>query len=307
MKQSGSKIVIYAAIAGNVAIAAVKFFAAAVTGSSAMLSEAIHSIVDTGNGLLLLFGIRQSHKPADDQHPFGHGLELYFWTLIVAIMIFAVGGGISMYEGILRVIHPHPVENIGWTYAVLGCSIVFESVSWTIAFREFKKRKCGMGWWEAVAKSKDPTTFTVFFEDTAALAGLVVALTGIAAGHHFHLPALDGVAAILIGLILMVVATALAYETKSLLVGESADRATIDDVCAVTAEDPAVDHCVRARTMHFGPNEVLLAMDAEFKAELSSQDLAAAIDRLEGKIRLRHPEIKYIYFEAKAILRTSGE
>lgn len=307
MKQSGSKIVIYAAIAGNLAIAAVKFLAAAVTGSSAMLSEAIHSIVDTGNGLLLLFGIRQSNRPPDDLHPFGRGLELYFWTLIVAILIFGIGGGISMYEGILRVIHPHPVDNIVWTYAVLGCSIVFESISWTIAFREFKKHKGKLGWWESVQKSKDPTTFTVFFEDTAALAGLVVALAGIAAGHHFHLPVLDGVAAIIIGLILMVVATALAVETKSLLIGESADRAVIDDVCRITAADPAVDHCVRARTMHFGPEQVLLAMDAEFKANLTGLDLAAAIDRLEKKIRDRQPHIKYIYFEAKAMRGTAGE
>lgn len=306
MKQSGSKVVIFAAIAGNVAIATVKFIAAAVTGSSAMLSEAIHSIVDTGNGLLLLFGMRQSNRPADDDHPFGRGLELYFWTLIVAILIFGIGGGISMYEGILRVIHPHPVDNIGVTYAVLGASIFFESVSWTVAFREFRMHKGAMGWWESVQKSKDPTTFTVFFEDSAALAGLTVALAGIAAGHHFNLPVLDGVAAIIIGLILMVVATALAVETKSLLIGESADRATIEDVCAVTAADEAVDHCVRARTMHFGPNEVLLAMDAEFRAELGGQEIAGAIDRLEARIRERHPEIKYIYFEAKAIRKTAG-
>ena len=301
MKQSGSKVVIFAAIAGNIAIAVIKFIAAYVTGSSAMLSEAVHSLVDTGNGLLLLFGIHQSQKPADDDHPFGRGLELYFWTLIVAILIFALGGGVSLYEGILRCLHPHPVENIIWTYIVLGASIFFEGASWTVAVREFRKHKGTMSYWEAVRKSKDPTTFAVFFEDTAALAGLTVAFAGIGIGHWLDLPVLDGAASIIIGLILGTVAMALAYETRSLLIGESTDRPTIDDVCAITATDESVARFVRARTMQLGPNQVLLAIDVLFRPELSSQQLAEAIDRLEVKIRDRHPQVRYIYFEAKAM------
>jgi cation diffusion facilitator family transporter len=302
MAHGGSKIVIFAAIAGNLLIAVTKFAAAALSGSSAMLSEGIHSLVDTGNGLLLLFGIRESQKPPDELHPFGRGKELYFWSLIVAIMIFAVGGGISFYEGVLRLFKPHPMENVYVNYIVLGVSILIEAVSWTVAFREFRKSIGGRSWLETVQESKDPTTFVVFLEDTAALAGLMVALVGISLGHLLHLPALDGAAAIIIGLILGGVAALLAFETKSLLIGEAADKKTVSDVCALAEHDPAVKKFVRARTMHFGPHEVLLTMDLLFDPELHSTDVAAAIDRLEAGIRAVHPEIRYIYLEAKTMI-----
>lgn len=301
MAHGGSKIVIYAAIAGNLAIAVTKFIAAYFTKSSAMLSEAIHSVVDTGNGLLLLFGIKQSAKPPDEDHPFGRGKELYFWSLIVAIMIFAVGGGISFYEGVLRCLNPEPMHNVNLSYIVLGLSIFFESISWTIAFREFRKAKGDKGYFEAVHESKDPTTFVVFFEDTAALLGLSVALIGIYLGHTLDMPILDGVAAIVIGLILGAVAILLAYETKSLLIGESANKKTVNDIRAIAEADPAVARFIRARTMHFGPHEVLLAMDIIFKPELSSANVAEAIDSLERNIRSLHPELRYIYLEAKSV------
>jgi len=301
MAHAGSKTVIFAAIAGNSAIAVIKFIAAAVTGSSAMLSEGIHSLVDTGNGLLLLFGIHQSQKPADEEHPFGRGKELYFWALIVAIMIFAVGGGISLYEGILHCLHPEPMQKIVWNYVVLGLSIVFESIPWAVAFRVFREQKGDQGYFEAVRSSKDPTIFTVFFEDTAALLGLVTALVGISLSHFLKMPILDGVASIVIGLILVAMATFLAYETKSLLIGEAADKQTVKDVEALAEADPAVARFIRARTMHFGPETVLLTMDLLFQPDLPGTQLAEAIDRLEKNIRDLHPEIRYIYLEAKAI------
>lgn len=266
-----------------------------------MLSEGIHSIVDTGNGFLILFGIKQSLKPADENHPFGRGKELYFWSLIVAIMIFGIGGGISLYGGILHTLHPKPMQNIQWNYAVLGISIVFEGIIWVVAFRQLRRLKGEQSILEYVRTSKDPTTFTIFLEDTAALAGLLVALAGVYLAHTLKMPVLDGVASICIGLILAVVASFLAYECKSLLIGEAADKETVADVEAIVEADPAVIRFVRARTMHFGPHEVLLALDLLFQPDLPSSELATAIDRLEKKIRATHPELKYIYLEAKAI------
>lgn len=301
MSHAGSKIVIYAAIAGNVAIAITKFIAAGVTGSSAMFSEGIHSLVDSGNGLLLLHGIKQSNKPADKEYPFGRGQELYFWTLIVAVMIFAVGGGISFYEGVLHVLDPSPMNNPQWNYIVLGFSIVFESFTWFVAYREFNKFKGKLGHIAAMRASKAPTTFAVLLEDTAALLGLIVALIGIALSHMLNMPVLDGVASIVIGLILAAVAAFLAYETKGLLIGESAVPETCKDIEKIAEEDPAVESFVRARTMHLGPYEILLAMDLLFYPEMSSVELADAIDRIEVEIRSKHPEIKYIYLEAKGV------
>jgi cation diffusion facilitator family transporter len=227
METHSSKKVIFAAIGGNLAIAVMKFVAAAFNGSSAMLSEGIHSLVDPGNGLLPLLGFRLSRQPADASHPFGYGKDLYFWMLIVAVLIFAVGGGMSMYEGISHLFHPNPLTNPLWNYVVLGSAIVFEGFVWVIAFKAFRAVQGGQSLWQAVRTSKDPTTFAVLFEDTAALLGLLVALLGVYFGHQFDNPYLDGTASIVIGLILAVVAMLLAYESKGLLVGESADTQAV--------------------------------------------------------------------------------
>ena len=304
MASASSKKAVYAAIGGNLAIAITKFIAAIITGSSAMLSEGIHSVVDTGNGLLLLFGMRMSQKPADLSHPFGHGKELYFWTLIVAILIFAVGGGMSVYEGISHLHHPAPLHDPLWNYLVLGFALVFEGIAWTVAFREFRKTQGRMSLWKAIRASKDPSTFTVLFEDSAAMLGLVVAFLGIFFGQRLNNPYLDGVAAIIIGLILAVVAVLLAYESKGLLVGEGASRETIEHICNIAGDDPGVERVMPPLTMHFGPQEVLLNLDIKFRGGLSAEEIEASVDRIEAEIRKRHPEIKRIFIEAESITAT---
>ncbi len=307
MAAATSKKAVYAAIGGNLAVAITKFIAAFITGSSAMLSEGIHSVVDTGNGLLLLFGIRMSRKPPDLSHPFGHGKELYFWTLIVAILIFAVGGGMSIYEGINHLKHPVMIRDPLWNYLVLGFAMIFEGYAWMVAFKEFRKTQGNMGLLKAVRASKDPTTFTVLFEDSAAMLGLIVAFVGIYLSQRLNNPYLDGVAALIIGLILGVVAVLLAYESKGLLVGEGANRETIESICKIGQIDPAVERVMPPLTMHFGPQEVLLNLDIKFRNGLSAEEIEAAIDRIEAEIRKRHPEIKRIFIEAELITATKRD
>ena len=304
---SESRTAIFAAIAGNLAIATTKFVAAAFTGSSAMLSEGIHSLVDTGNGALLLLGVRMSRKPADVTHPFGHAMELYFWSLVVAILIFALGGGMSVYEGVLHIAHPSQLRNPTWNYAVLGFAIVFEGISFCFAIKAFRKEKGDKGIWETVHASKDPTTFTILFEDTAALLGLLVAFAGIFLGHQLNMPYLDGVASITIGVILGVVASFLAYESKGLLIGEGVSPQKLASIRAIAGADPAVVEVRKALTMHFGPHDVLLTLDVRFQKELRSGEIASAINRLEAKIRDRHPEIKHIFIEAKSLSTAADE
>jgi cation diffusion facilitator family transporter len=301
METHSSKKAIFAAIGGNLAIAVMKFVAAAFSGSSAMLSEGIHSLVDTGNGLLLLLGIRLSRKPADTSHPFGYGKEIYFWTLIVAVLIFAVGGGMSMYEGISHLFHPHPLANPLWNYVVLGLAIVFEGIVWVIAFKAFRAAQGGQSLWQAIRTSKDTTMFAVLFEDTAALSGLLVALLGVYFGHQFDNPYLDGTASILIGLILAAVAVLLAYESKGLLVGESADTQAVAGIRALAEADPAVERVMPPLTMHMGAHDVLLNLQIQFRQGLSAAEVEAAVKRLEIAIRRQHPDIQRIFIEAGSL------
>src|SRR3954465_2108363 len=216
---SESKTAIFAAIAGNLLIAATKFIAAAFTGSSAMVSEGIHSLVDTGNGVLMLYGVHRSQKPPDAEHPFGHGREIYFWSLIVAFSIFGVGGGISVFEGIEHIRHPQPMTSPVWNYAVLGISFVFEGISWLFGWRAFSKVRRGRSIIKAMHLSKDPTSFTVLLEDSTAMLGLLIAFLGVFLGEHFGIAYFDGTASILIGLLLGFVALFLGYESRSLLIG----------------------------------------------------------------------------------------
>jgi cation diffusion facilitator family transporter len=298
---SGSRIAVVAAIVGNVAIAAVKFVAAALTGSSAMLSEAIHSVVDTGNGALLLLGIRKSLRPADKGHPFGYGKELYFWSLVVAISIFGIGGGMSILEGIIHLRHPSQLENPLINYIVLGVSALFELGSWSVAVRQFRKVKGRRGMIRAIREGKDPSLFTVIFEDTAALLGLFIAFLGVFIGHELGNRYADGAASVAIGCMLAGVALWLATESKGLLVGESAEPEMVDSILALVEDDEAVRHAGKALTMHLGPHEVLLNLEVEFAEGLPAEDIHTAIHRMERRIRGRHPEVKRIYIEVEAV------
>ena len=307
MSSGSTNKTILAAIVANLAIAVIKFIAAGITGSSAMLSEGIHSTVDTGNELLLLLGIRLSQKPADESHPFGYGQELYFWTLIVALLIFSIGGGISIYEGINHIIHPQPLEDPFWNYVVLGLAVVFEGYSWSVALGELIESKSEGNIWQAIRASKDPTVFTILLEDSAALLGLAIAFFGVFLGHLLHNPYLDGTASIVIGIILVIVAIFLVYESKNLLIGEGADPQTVASLKQITQADPAVAQVVRVLTLYFAPQEVLLNLEIQFQQNLSAEKLAIAIERLEKQIRQEHPEIKQIFVEAKSLSASQKE
>jgi cation diffusion facilitator family transporter len=298
---SESPIAIYGAIVANGIIAIAKFTAGFFTGSSAMISEGVHSVVDTGNQSLLLLGIKQSKHPPDEQHPFGHGKALYFWSLIVAMVLFGAGGGVAMYEGIRHVLHPRPLEDPFWNYVVLGIALIVEGISWIIALREFFHSQGEENFWRAIRTTKDPTTVTVIFEDSAALAGLVIAFLGIYLGHLFNNPIWDGIASFIIGAILAAIAIFLIYESRGLLLGEAADTAKVETIRSLTEGDPAVERVYRPLTLHFGPNEVLLNLGIEFNRDLSSEELAVAVDRLEKQIRDKHPDVKHIFIEAESL------
>jgi cation diffusion facilitator family transporter len=295
-------ITVYGAIAANAVIGVSKFAAGIISGSSAMLSEAIHSVVDTGNELLLLLGIHRSRKPADELHPFGHGKELYFWSLIVAILLFGLGGGMSIYEGISHLRHPAVIKDPTWNYVVLGVAFIAEGTSWAIALNKLlKRKKAGQGIWDAVRASKNPAVFVVLAEDSAALLGIVVAFLGVLLGHTLSNPYLDGAASIIIGLILATVAGFLSYESRDLLVGESADADVLQAIRRLAEADPAVVGVSRPLTMHFGPEQVLLNLDIEFRPDLSASEITAAVDRLEAGIRKERPSIKRIFIEAESL------
>ncbi|MFW6359365.1 MAG: cation diffusion facilitator family transporter [Chroococcales cyanobacterium] len=302
MSTKASQKTIYAALAANLIIAVTKLTAAAITHSSAMLSEGIHSLVDTGNELLILLGLRQSQRPADSTHPFGYGQELYFWTLIVAILLFSIGGGMSIYQGVEHLIHPSLLEDPHWNYLVLAIALIVEGYSWIVALQAFLTDKSEQqNLWQAIRSSKDPTIFTILLEDTAALAGLGVAFFGIFLGHLFNNLYFDGIASIIIGLILATVAILLVYESKALLVGESATPETVESIRVLAESDAAVKGVLRVMTMHMGPEEVLLNLDLQFDPQLDIQQLAQAVERLEETLRHHHREIKHIFIEAKSL------
>ena len=300
MAGAKSKTVIYAALAGNTAIAAVKFAAAGLTGSAAMLSEAIHSVVDTGNQIVLLFGLNRAARPATAEHPFGYGLQLYFWTFVVAVMIFGVGAVISILHGLEKINHPEPVDDAWINYVVLGLGILFEGTVWLIALSAFNKERGKLGLIAAVRASKDPTTFTVLFEDTAALLGLVVAMVGIGASQALHMPALDGAASVLVGVILAITAFFLAYESHSLLTGEAADPETRAGIERISAVEPGVERVNQALTMHFGPNQVLVALSLDFRDSLTAGEVEKAVSSIERAIKAKFPHVRRVFVEAQS-------
>jgi cation diffusion facilitator family transporter len=294
-----SKFAIYGALAANLCIAAVKFIAASVTGSSAMISEGIHSTVDSGNSLLLLLGMKRSLRPADAGHPFGHGKEIYFWSLIVAILVFSLGGGMSVYEGISHLQHPVELSDPMWNYIVLLAAMVFESASLIYTIRQFNKIKGKLGFWKELSLSKDPGLFAVIYEESAAIAGLVIALAGVWLGHYFQNPVFDASASILIGLVLVFVAITMVRESKGLLVGESAGTPIVKGIYNLVNSEPKVSTLYYPLTMHLAPNEILLALDVEFKGDMTVKELFGTVKRLEDQIKQEYPSVKKIYIEAK--------
>jgi cation diffusion facilitator family transporter len=291
MASGSSRKVIYAALLGNLLVAATKFAAAAFTGSAAMLSEAVHSLVDTGNELLLLYGLRRASRPPDARHPLGHGRELYFWSFIVTLVIFGLGAGVSTYEGVLHVFAPVPIRNSVVNYVVLALAFLFESGSWAVAMREFRAAKGERGYFEAARESKDPTMFMVLFEDSAALIGIVIALAGIAASEAFHLPVLDGVASIGIGVLLAIVAMFLARESKGLLIGEPAQSKVVASICAIARAQPGIERAEGLFTVHLGPDQVVAAISVDFVDDLSARDVEGIVAAVEARVRKAHPEI----------------
>lgn len=292
---SGSTKVIYAALAGNLLIALTKFVAALLTGSSAMLSEGVHSLVDTGNGLLLLYGLRRSARPPDRHHPLGYGRELYFWSFIVALLVFALGAGIAFYEGLTHMLDPVPIENAMVNYVVLGLCFLFEGGSWWVAKREFDGKKGDLGYVEAVRRSKDPSVYTILFEDSAALLGLVIAFTGILAAEYTGLPQLDGAASIGISMILGATAIFLARESKGLLMGEPALPDVQEAILAIAQADPAVERANGVLTTHLGPEQIVANLSIDFADRLTAPEIEACVERIEARLAAEVPEVTALF------------
>lgn len=297
---SGSRKVIYAALIGNTLIAVTKFIAAIVTGSSAMLSEGIHSLVDTGNQVLLLHGLKQARKPPDERFPFGHGKEVYFWSFVVAILIFALGGGISIYEGIRHLQHPEPMRQVYINYIVLGLAMLFEGAAWFFALKEFTRAKGKWGYIEAIQRGKDPSLFVVLFEDSAAMLGLVIALLGVALSQATGNLYFDGAASILIGLILIGTAIWLAYETKSLLIGESANLDVVHGIRTILQSYPEIEHVNEVLTMHMGPDYILVNISVDFRDDIQSGAMEEFIADIDRVIKRQFPLVKRVFIEAEA-------
>ena len=294
--ESGWKanIVIYGALAANLGIAVAKFIAAGISGSSSMLSEGVHSLVDSGNQLLLLYGQHRAKRPADAIHPFGYGRELYFWAFVVAILIFAGGAGVSVFEGVQHIRHPEPLRDPTINYVVLTVAVLFEGASLFIAVRQFNARRCG-AWWESIRASKDPAGFTVLFEDSAALAGLLVAGAGVWASHRYGDPRIDGMASIVIGAILAVVAILLSREAKGLLIGESANADLVERIRVTLSAHPQITSVNHVRTIHSAPDSVFVAVSADFDDSLTMAEGEQLIEDIEKALKAADPELSSIY------------
>jgi len=297
---SSSKKVIYAALIGNGLITVTKFIAATITGSSAMLSEGIHSAVDTSNQMLLLYGLKRSQKPADDHFPFGYGREVYFWSFVVAILIFAIGAGISVYEGVHHLMNPQPLKNVIVNYIVLAFAMLFEGGAWFFAFREFRKTKGRRSYLEAIRQAKNPSVFVVLFEDSAAMLGLLVAFIGILLGQLTGNVFYDGLASIVIGVILGATAIWLAYEIKGLLVGESALPHVVQEIRRLAGGHDEIDHVNEVLTMHMGPEDILVNISVDFKDEISADAVEKIVQKLDNEIKKAHPLVKRIFIEGEA-------
>lgn len=303
-------IVLYGALLANLGIAVAKFVAAAITGSSSMLTEGVHSLVDCGNQVLLLYGKRRAKRPPDQRHPFGYGRELYFWAFVVAILIFAVGAGVSIYEGIEHIREPAELRDPTINYAVLLIAFLLEGSSWFIAVREFDKGRGQAGWWHTIKDSKDPAGFTVLFEDSAALFGLIVAALGVWASQHFEKPELDGVASIVIGAVLAIVALLLAREAKGLIIGEAADPELIERLRTSLQDRPEIVSVNHVRTIHTAPASIFVAISADFADDLAMGDAERLIEEMEEELKAISPSVSSVYIRpekrSEAVLDTGA-
>jgi cation diffusion facilitator family transporter len=295
-----SRKVVYGALTGNLLVAITKFVAAAWSGSSVMLSEGVHSLVDTGNQALLLYGQYRADLPPDEDHPFGHGRELYFWSFIVALLLFALGAGVSFYEGVAHIKHPHPIEQPIVNYIVLGCSAIFEFGSWTIAFKEFRKSKGKLDYYEAFLRSKDPSVFLVLFEDSAALIGLVIAFVGTFASTRLQMPIADGVASIGIAVVLGITGFVLARESKALLIGEAAADPVNQSIRAIAGGVAGVVRVNRLTTVHLAPDEVVVSLSIEFADHLTVPEVEQRIAEMERSLREKHPEVISVFVKPQS-------
>lgn len=300
MSSHSSKKAVYAALIGNTLISISKFWASAYTGSSTMFSEAIHSVVDTGNQWLLLYGLKSAKKPADTSHPFGYGMEVYFWSFVVAILIFGLGSGISIYEGIDKIRFPEEVSDPWVNYIVIGFATLFEGAALGVAVYEFRKTKGDHGWIQAIRRSKDPAIFTVIFEDCAALVGLVVAGACLYLSDVLEMPILDGIGSVFIGLILAITASLLAYECKGLLIGESADKEVEAGIRDILQSEEKILHINEVLTLHFGPNDILLTISLDFVDKISSESIEQSISSLEYQIKEKFVEVKRVFIEVQS-------
>jgi cation diffusion facilitator family transporter len=291
MASQHSNRVVIAALVGNVLVAATKLAAALITGSAAMMSEAVHTVADTGNEVLLLHGLRRAARPADANHPFGHGRELYFWSFVVALLVFALGSGVSIYEGVSHVRHPAAITDPVVNYVVLALALVFEGSTWWVAFVAFRAAKGSVGYLQAVRQSKDPGTFIVLAEDTGAILGILIAFAGTWAAAALKRPVLDGVASIAIGLLLGLIALTLARETKGLLIGEPAGSELVSSICRLAREQAGVDRSNGLFTVHLGPRQVVAALSIEFDDALTASQVESIVADLEDQVRKRHPEV----------------
>jgi cation diffusion facilitator family transporter len=302
---ASSKKSIYTALAANLLISATKFIAGSISNSASMISEGIHSLVDTTNQLLLLLGISRSHKKADATHPFGYGKELYFWSFIVSILIFGLGGGLSVYQGIVHIAKPEPLGDPTLSYIVLGLSIVFEGVSLVTAIKEFNLVKGDLGWWQAIVESKDPSTFLVLFEDLAAVIGLVIVSVCLYLGHYLKMPMLDGVASLLVGLLLIIVSVILARESRSLLMGEGVAQKTKLKIKDLIGQYESVVAVPEILSNYLSPSEIVLIVIVAFREDMTGKEINAAINEIRQNIKENYPLVKFVFVQPTDHLTTT--
>lgn len=288
---------IYSALAANLLIALTKFTAGAFTNSSSMISEGIHSTVDTANQLLLLYGVKRSKKAADQSHPFGYGKELYFWSFVVSILIFGLGGALSIYQGILHILEPELMKDPFWNYIVLLLSLIFEGTSLFIAVKEFNKTRNGMGLWDAIIKSKDPASFLVVFEDGAAVTGLIVVMILMWMSHSLQMPELDGLASVIVGLLLVFVSFILARESRSLLMGEGIAPETREKISQLAEKDPTVVKTKNILSTYQSPEEVILMLIIDFEDHLDTEEITEAIQRIREHIKNEYPLVRFVIIQ----------